>query len=137
MDFYSEANIQKSVHDWTIKRESEDYYHTEAAYCLTPDMDRRVPSLTTEVTSEAESVHSHTSATGGQPLAPASYTEALKTTYGSWDRHSRKLSIPRDPRHWTRVHVSQWLDWALREFSLYGSHVDTFVSSLAMTGREL
>ena len=138
MDFYSEANIQKPVDDWTIKRESEEYYHTEAAsYCLAPDMDRRVPSLNTEVASEAESVHSHASASGGQPLAPASYTEALKTTYGSWDRHSRKLSIPRDPRHWTRVHVSQWLEWAIREFSLYGSNVDTFVSSLAMTGPEL
>ena len=88
MDFYSEANIQKSVHDWTIKRESEDYYHTEAAYCLTPDIDRRVPSLTTEVASEAESVHSRTSATGGQPRAPASQTEALKTTYRSWDQHN-------------------------------------------------
>ena len=137
MDFYSEANIQKSVHDWTIKRESEEYYGPEAAFTVTADTDRRVPSLTAEVASEAGSVHSHTSASGGQPLGPASYAEALKTTYGSWDRHSRKLSIPRNPRHWARVHVSQWLEWAIREFSLYGSHVDVFVSSLAMTGREL
>ena len=56
MDFYSEANIQKSVHDWTIKRESEDFYHTEATYCLTPDMDRRVPSLNT---SSGHSVSNH------------------------------------------------------------------------------
>ena len=53
--------------------------------------------LTTKVASQAESVHSRTSATGGQPLAPASHTEALKTTYGSWDQHN----------------------WPIREFMLY------------------
>ena len=147
MNIYSEpqSNINRS-NDWTIKRELENEYYPVVGY-----MDRRVPSITGD---EVDSVHSghsdtaqvdtcvsgqgaHVPVTGHQSLPSSSYTDALKTTYGSWDKHSRKLCIPRDPRHWTRAHVSQWLTWAITEFSLHGTHVDNFVYSLSMSGKQL
>jgi len=141
MDFYSEQVNNKS--DWTIKREADEYFPTSSRY----NMDRRVPSLNMDNLSEVESVHSNhseanvpavSSATSQpQTLNTATFSDALKTTYGSWDKHSRKLVIPRDPRHWTRAHVAHWLNWAIREFSLYGSHVDNFVYSLDISGKEL
>ena len=46
--------------------------------------------------------------------------------------------IPRDPRDWSQEHVSHWLGWAIREFSLgSGQHIDSFISSLSMSGRQL
>ena len=65
------------------------------------------------------------------------FGDVLKTTYGTWDSDSAKLGISRDPRQWTREHVSQWLSWAIREFSLQGLHVDSFVASLQISGRQL
>ena len=125
MDFYSESLVARPQPDWAIKREAEpEYLYPASSY----GQDRRVPSLET-----ADSVASAASA----QLPAASYSDALRSTYGSWDKHAAKLGIPRDPRHWTRGHVSAWLSWAIREFSLYGAHVDTFVGSLAVSGREL
>ena len=74
------------------------------------------------------------------PLTPGSNTnfgDVLKTTYGTWDNDSVKLGISRDPRLWTRAHVSQWLSWAIREFSLQGLQIDTFVASLQINGEQL
>merc|ERR1711976_826206 len=35
-------------------------------------------------------------------------------------------------------YVAHWLSWALREFSLgSGAHIDSFISSLSMSGKEL
>jgi len=61
----------------------------------------------------------------------------LKTTYGTWDSDSCRLGIPRDPRLWSQSHVSAWLAWAIREFSLQGPHIDSFVSDLSMSGRQV
>jgi len=65
------------------------------------------------------------------------FGDVLKTTYGTWDTDSERLGIPRDPRLWSHAHVSHWLSWAIREFSLHGPHIDTFVTSLSMSGRQV
>ena len=82
--------------------------------------DRRVPSIGEAAVSEAEAIG-----------------DVLKTTYGTWDADSGRLGIPRDPRLWSAAHVSSWLAWAIREFSLYGAQVEQFVYSLAVNGKEL
>ena len=95
-------------HDWAVKREQEE--------------DWRVPSMSgdqAELDTEINYI----------------FPDVLKTTYGSWDRHSRRLGIARDPRGWSRDQVAHWINWAVREFSLYGASLDNFVYSL--TGREL
>lgn len=38
-----------------------------------------------------------------------------------------------DPREWTEVQVAHWLDWAVREFSLEGVHMQQFY----MRGRDI
>ncbi|XP_046401460.1 ETS-like protein pointed isoform X2 [Ischnura elegans] len=69
------------------------------------------------------------------PLTPGTnkkMTEALRASFASWEHHRIRLSIPRDPRLWTEAHVSVWLSWATREFSLEGEP-----SFHGHTGREL
>jgi len=125
MDFYA-SETSKAEADWTIKREPHDYYGYSSV-----STDRRVPSVSDV---EVDSVRSDV---GSYNHGANNFSDVLKTTYGTWDKDSKKLGIPRDPKLWTRENVSQWLAWAIREFSLYGSHVDNFVYSLAMSGKEL
>ena len=57
------------------------------------------------------------------PLTPSTNKAvhaALKTTYATWDKDSERLQVPRDPQSWSKEHVSHWLSWAIREFSLTG-----------------
>ena len=88
-----------------IKRETDDYYLVPAPVVSDYErrMERRVPSVGTSVSDGAE--------TGVTTDHGPHHDKdiALKTTYGSWDKHSRKLLIPRDPRNWTRGHVCHWL----------------------------
>ena len=103
--------------------------HTEA------DTVRKVPSISDISETDSQEAEQAT------PLPPletnTNLGDVLKTTYGTWDADSAKLGISRDPRLWTREHVSQWLGWAIREFSLQGLSIDTFVASLQISGREL
>ena len=71
------------------------------------------------------------------PSTNKNFGDVLKTTYGTWDKDSERLGISRDPRLWTQAHVSAWISWAIREFSLHGPHIDTFVTSLSMSGRQV
>jgi len=71
------------------------------------------------------------------PSTNKNFGDVLKTTYVTWDKDSERLGIPRDPRLWSQDHVSHWLSWAIREFSLQGPHIDTFVTSLSMSGRQV
>ena len=67
-----------------------------------------------------------------------SISDVLKSTYGTWDRVREQLWISKDPRSWSQEQVSHWLSWAVREFSLgSGSHMDCFISSLSMSGKQL
>ena len=124
MDFYGS---EQRVVDWGLKREPYEVSYSPAptytnlSSPYTPGhTDRRVPSIGEAVISEAEA-----------------FSDVLKTTYGTWDIDSTRLGIPRDPRLWSQAHVSTWLAWAIREFSLYGAQVDQFVYSLAVSGKEL
>ncbi len=74
------------------------------------------------------------------PITPGTnknFGDVLKTTYGTWDADSERLGVPRDPRLWTEEHVAHWLSWAIREFSLQGPHIDTFVGNLRMGGKQV
>merc|ERR1719400_2788882 len=107
MNVYSEGRAGHQ--DWPVKREQEE--------------DWRVPSMSGDHQADLDTEINYI------------FPDVLKTTYGSWDRHSRRLGIVRDPRAWTRDQVAAWINWAVREFSLYGTSLDNFVYSL--TGREL
>jgi len=77
---------------------------------------------------------------GAPPLTPGTtknFGDVLRTTYGTWDADRERLGIPRDPRLWSEEHVSSWLAWAIREFSLQGPHIDSFVAGLSMSGRQV
>ena len=67
-----------------------------------------------------------------------SKNKIIRLQYWSiWDKDSERLGIPRDPRLWSQENVSHWLAWAIREFSLQGPHIDTFVDHLKMCGRQV
>ena len=137
-DFYSPPTVAKRSFGLDIKPEPEDF----------PSGMQKVPSLSD--LSEADSgvdtstVAGHSLILAAQstapPLTPGSHKnfgDVLKNTYGTWDKDSERLGIPRDPRLWSQENVSHWLAWAIREFSLQGPHCDTFVSHLAMCGRQV
>ena len=109
MNIYSEAGLVARHQDWSVKREQEE--------------DWRVPSMSGDHQPDLDTDINYI------------FPDVLATTYGSWDRHSRRLGIARDPRGWSRDQVAHWINWAVREFSLYGASLDNFVYSLS--GREL
>ena len=156
MDFYSQENYLKVGHpvqSWTsIKQEPYEclsYSHEVAPTALVASSTtggiRKVPSLSdmSEVDSGVgEPVNPAAAAGAGAvpPLTPGTnknFGDVLKTTYGTWDKDSERLGISRDPRVWSQAQVSHWLSWAIREFSLHGPHIDTFVTSLSMSGRQV
>lgn len=106
---------------------------------------QKVPSLSdlSETDSGVETGGPPGSGLGGNhppPLTPnttKNFGDVLSVTYGTWSTDSARLGIPRDPRLWGRQQVGSWLAWAIREFSLQGPSIDTFVRGLAITGREV
>jgi len=50
-----------------------------------------------------------------------------------YDESEKRVIVPADPNCWTKEHVKQWVNWAIKEFSL--REVD--VSKFCMNGREL
>jgi len=71
------------------------------------------------------------------PHISKSFSDVLSVTYGTWATDSGRLGVPRDPRLWSIQQVGTWLSWAIREFSLHGPNIDTFVRGLSITGREI
>ncbi|XP_052254302.1 protein C-ets-1-like [Dreissena polymorpha] len=70
------------------------------------------------------------------PLTPGTtqkMSQALLESFKSFEKDQHRLGIPRDPMHWDETQVSQWLHWAIQEFTLEGVNVGNF----AMRGREL
>merc|ERR1712223_1883489 len=70
------------------------------------------------------------------PLTPSTKGFVLKTSYASWDKDSERLGVSKDPRSWTKEHVSHWLSWAIREFSLAEPNYSQFVQQFQITGKE-
>ena len=60
-------------------------------------------------------------------LTPSTKGFVLKTSYASWDKDSERLGVSKDPRLWTKEHVTHWLAWAIREFSLAEPNYSQFV----------
>ena len=119
----------------------EDIKHEPADSSLSPALcnnnnnscssARKVPSI-----SDISEAESHADPAPAPALTATNLSDVLVTTYGTWERES--VHMARDPRHWSREDVSQWLAWAVREFSLgAGPHIDTFVSHLNMSGRQV
>lgn len=55
------------------------------------------------------------------PLTPGTnrkVTDALTSSFGSFERVREQLNIPEDPHKWKREEVEQWLQWAAKEFSV-------------------
>jgi len=70
------------------------------------------------------------------PLTPGTnkkMTEALKASFASWEKEQERLGIPKDPRLWSELDVSRWLNWAIKEFSLEGVVLQHF----RMRGRDM
>uniref|UniRef100_A0A5S6QFX5 ETS domain-containing protein n=1 Tax=Trichuris muris TaxID=70415 RepID=A0A5S6QFX5_TRIMR len=70
------------------------------------------------------------------PLTPGTsqkLSEALRSSYSSFDAERAKLNIPKNPVLWSPHQVRQWLFWAIREFSLNGVVIEHY----ALDGREL
>ncbi|KAL5020248.1 hypothetical protein ScPMuIL_003140 [Solemya velum] len=96
--------------------------------CLTL---KKVPSLS-DLTEENADIHSTTV----PPLTPGTnqkMSQALIESFRSFEKEQQRLSIPKDPMVWSEVHIIQWLNWAIREFSLEGVSMDNF----RMKGHEL
>ena len=138
--------------EYSLVSDNMEFYNPIPGYCyvgeqIKPELpevttyestaERKVPSLSD--ISEAESSVHH-SQESGRPLSPGvkeNFGDVLRTTYGTWDTDRERLGIPRDPRLWSEEHVSSWLAWAIREFSLQGPHIDSFVAGLSMSGRQV
>lgn len=71
------------------------------------------------------------------PLTNKKVGEALKLTYSSWSERAEDEKIPPNPRDWTPRHVSLWLDWTMREFSLESDTFKDFLKSFQLSGAEM
>jgi len=132
-EFYSNTSNTKRMVNFNIdiKPEPEEF-HTGI---------QKVPSLS-DLSEPDSCLDGNPPQSGGPvpPLTPGTtrnFGEVLKTTYATWDKDSERLGVPRDPRLWTRENVAHWLAWAIREFSLQGAHIDTFVAHLNISGRQM
>lgn len=70
------------------------------------------------------------------PLTPGTtqkMSQALLESFKSFEKDQQRLNIPKDPNQWNEIHVVQWLNWAIQEFSLEGVNIGNF----AMRGNEL
>ncbi|XP_013772271.1 protein C-ets-2-like isoform X2 [Limulus polyphemus] len=70
------------------------------------------------------------------PLTPGTnqkMTQALTASFGNWEKERLKLCIPKDPREWSEMDVTHWLNWAIQEFSLEGVNLHI----LRMKGRDM
>ncbi|ELU09562.1 hypothetical protein CAPTEDRAFT_136866 [Capitella teleta] len=70
------------------------------------------------------------------PLTPGTnqkMSQALMETFKSFEKEQLTYGIPKDPSQWAEAQVSQWLHWAIREFSMEG----VTSSNFKMDGRQL
>ncbi|XP_011498889.1 PREDICTED: ETS-like protein pointed, isoform P2/D [Ceratosolen solmsi marchali] len=71
------------------------------------------------------------------PLTPGTnkkMTEALKASFASWEKEQIRLNITKDPRQWSESAVANWMQWAIREFSLEGVAMQPWQH---MTGKQI
>jgi len=144
-EFYSPPDILKRSPNFSlldcVKHEPETDYTTHQH--IPNHGIQKVPSLS-DLSETDSGVETGTQVMGGGqnhlPLTPGTtknFGDVLSVTYGTWSSDSVRLGIPRDPRQWGRHQVGAWLSWAIREFSLQGPSIDTFVRNLSLSGQEV
>lgn len=101
--------------------------------CVVPSITiRRAPSLS-DLSDESSMDGPNT---GVPPLTPGTnqkMSQALAASFQSFGKEQIRYNIPQDPTRWSQVQVMQWLQWAVREFSLEGIKMENF----NLTGKEL
>lgn len=66
------------------------------------------------------------------PKRPALFEETTKSEVPE-PADDKRVIVPADPMCWTNEHVRQWVQWAIKEFSLK----DVDISAFTMTGQDL
>ncbi|XP_071841689.1 transcriptional regulator Erg-like isoform X4 [Apostichopus japonicus] len=67
-----------------------------------------------------------TDMSGQVTQAAASGDRAAQQENTSTDGNDKRVIVPADPNMWTMDHVQQWVQWAVREYSLQDVHVTRF-----------
>ncbi|KAK3587713.1 hypothetical protein CHS0354_042504 [Potamilus streckersoni] len=92
----------------------------------------RVPSLS-DLSDESTDVPTSTQVPPLTPGTNQKMSQALLESFKTFEKEQQRLGIPKDAFTWTELHVSLWLNWAIREFSLFGVNQSNF----KLSGREL
>ncbi|XP_067679300.1 transforming protein p54/c-ets-1-like isoform X1 [Haliotis asinina] len=92
--------------------------------------DRRVPTLQ-KVPSISDLSDESLDLPSSQvpPLTPGTtqkMSQALIESFKAFEKEQTRLNIPKDPMQWSPLHVVQWLNWAVQEFSLEGINMANF-----------
>ncbi|KAK3515650.1 hypothetical protein QTP70_026428 [Hemibagrus guttatus] len=77
-----------------------------------------------EVSSAKRSRHISSSDGGQQPYQP-SYQEPRTSPQSTTEE--KRVIVPADPEVWTQDHVRQWVEWAIKEYSLVDVDVSLFL----------
>ncbi|KAJ8280813.1 hypothetical protein GJAV_G00059340 [Gymnothorax javanicus] len=64
----------------------------------------------------------------------SSYTEEKQTPSSNMASNERRVIVPADPSLWTRSHVWQWLEWAVKEYGLLNVDISLFLN---LDGKDL
>ncbi|XP_052805642.1 protein C-ets-1-like isoform X2 [Mya arenaria] len=136
--FVPPLQIIKTVTYDPVTREIPLFYRRQES-----NEDHRVPTLNNlqrvpsfdDLSDDCSDVSAATTAQV-PPLTPGTtqkMSQALLESFKSFEKDQHRLNIPRDPMQWNEGQVSQWLNWAIHEFTLEGVNVANF----AMCGSEL
>ncbi|XP_006013339.1 retroviral integration site protein Fli-1 homolog isoform X2 [Latimeria chalumnae] len=117
----------------TVKRENEQINGTRES-----PVDCRI-STGNKMGSESESPqvgYQYQTSYTEQRSSPTSNSTSNTTNTSSHTNNTeeKKVIVPADPNVWTHIHVRQWVDWAVKEYSLSDIDVSSFQS---IDGKEL
>ncbi|XP_064618344.1 protein C-ets-1-like [Liolophura sinensis] len=99
--------------------------------CVPVSNMRKVPSIS-DLSDESLDIPS----TQVPPLTPGTtqkMSQAVMVSFKAFEKDQQRFNIPKDPAQWEVGHVIQWLNWAIREFTLEG----VVVANFAMKGKDL
>ncbi|XP_076130591.1 transcriptional regulator ERG isoform X1 [Alosa pseudoharengus] len=76
----------------------------------------------------------HSSGSDGVPVNYGSYIEDKHIPPPNMTTNERRVIVPADPTLWTTEHVRQWLEWAVKEYTLLEVDISLFQN---IDGKEL
>ncbi|XP_062842149.1 fli-1 proto-oncogene, ETS transcription factor-related sequence isoform X2 [Trichomycterus rosablanca] len=79
-----------------------------------------------EVSAAKRSRHISSTDGGQPPYHPSTYPEQRSSPQNSTEE--KRVIVPADPEVWTQDHVRQWVEWAIKEYSLGDVDVSLFLS---------